>query len=254
MIHTAIAGTGSPCVLLHGWGLHGGIWQETAQALSVDHRMIAVDLPGHGHSAPLPGAYTLDELAAAVAGILPPHCCVIGWSLGGMVALNLAARFPDRVGQLILIAATPQFIADRAWPHAIAPEVLAAFAARLREDHAGTIRQFLALQVMGSEQERRTLARLRTLLSDTPPPHAAALQGGLDILRTASLLPLLDRVTQPVTLIHGRHDTLVPWTAARALQQRLPQAQLHVLPGAAHAPFLSHADDFLRLVRGSLHA
>ncbi|MBK8161911.1 MAG: pimeloyl-ACP methyl ester esterase BioH [Gammaproteobacteria bacterium] len=251
-VHTDALGTGMACALLHGWGLHGGVWSDTAQALAADHHVINVDLPGHGRSAPLPRAYTLHELAAAVAAILPPHCRVIGWSLGGMVALQLAAQYPDRVGQLILVAATPQFVAGPAWEHGLAPEVLEGFATRLRADPAGTVRQFLALQVMGSEQERRTLARLRTLLSAAPPPHPAALEGGLGILRAASLLPLLDRITQPVTLIHGRRDTLIPWTAAQALQERLPQARLQILPGAAHAPFLSHADDFLRITRAAL--
>jgi pimeloyl-[acyl-carrier protein] methyl ester esterase len=241
-------------VLLHGWGLHGGVWRDTALALAADHRAISVDLPGHGHSAPVPGACTLDEIADAVAAILPPHCRLIGWSLGGMVAMHLAARFPDRVGRLILVATTPRFVTGPAWDHAIAPEVLEGFAARLRADPAGTVRQFLALQVLGSEDERRTLLRLRALLAAAPPPHAAALEAGLAILRHTSLLPLLDSITQPVTLIHGRRDTLIPWTAARALQERLPQARLHILPGAAHAPFLSHADEFLRIAREACNA
>jgi pimeloyl-[acyl-carrier protein] methyl ester esterase len=252
LIHADTAGTGPACVLLHGWGLHGGVWRDTAQALAAHRRVISVDLPGHGRSAPVPGAGTLDEFAAAVAGILPPDCSLIGWSLGGMVALQLAARFPDRIQRLILVATTPRFVTDAGWKHALAPEVLEGFAARLRADPTGTVRQFLALQVLGGEDERPTLARLRALLSAAPPPHPAALEAGLAILRDASLLPLLDRITQPVTLIHGGRDTLIPWTAAEALRARLPQAHLHVLPGAAHAPFLSHADEFLRIARASL--
>jgi pimeloyl-[acyl-carrier protein] methyl ester esterase len=241
-------------VFLHGWGLHAGIWQDMAQALAAGHRVISVDLPGHGHSPPLPDdAYTLERLAAAMAAVLPPRGCVIGWSLGGMVALYLAAHFPDRVDRLILIASTPQFVAGPDWEHGLAPEVLEGFAARLRADPAGTVQRFLALQVRGSEHERDTLVRLRSLLSAAPPPHPAALEGGLAILRETSLLPLLDRITQPVTVIHGRRDTLIPWTAARELQSRLPQARLHVLPGAAHAPFLSHTDEFMHLIDGALH-
>jgi pimeloyl-[acyl-carrier protein] methyl ester esterase len=163
--------------------------------------------------------------------------------------LQLAARFPDRVAHVILVATTPRFVIDSDWDHGLAPEVLAGFAARLRADPSGTVRQFLALQVLGSEEERRTLLRLRTLLSAAPAAQPAALEAGLAILRDASLLPLLDRISQPVTLIHGRRDTLIPWTAAEALRERLPRAKLHVLAGAAHAPFLSHADEFLRIVR-----
>lgn len=252
LIHTEVAGSGSPCVLLHGWGMHGGIWRETAQALSRDHQVISLDLPGHGRSETLPGEYALDTLTEAVAAILPPQGSIVGWSLGGMVALNLAARFPGRVRRLVLVAATPQFVAGEGWQDAIAAEVLEGFAARLREDRAATIRQFLALQVMGGTRERRLLAWLRSRLSDAPPPHPGALQGGLEILRRASLLPLLDQVDRPVTLIHGDRDTLIPWTAAKALHDRLPEARLHVIPGAAHAPFLSHPEEFLSIVGGAL--
>lgn len=253
LIHADTMGTGSACVLLHGWAMHGGVWSDAAQTLAADHRVICVDLPGHGRSPPLPGDYTLDELAAAVAGILPAQSAVIGWSLGGMLALKLAADYPDRVGQLILVAVTPRFVAGPDWVHALSPEILEGFAVRLRADPSGTIRQFLALQVQGSEQERRTLARLRSLMADVPLPHPAALEGGLAILRAATLLPLLGRITQPVSLIHGRRDTLVPWAAAQALQGRLPRARMHVLPGAAHAPFLSHPGEFLRIAREALN-
>jgi pimeloyl-[acyl-carrier protein] methyl ester esterase len=251
LIHTETAGAGPACVLLHGWGLHGGVWRDAAHALAADHRVISVDLPGHGHSATVPGAFTLDDFATAVAEILPPHSCLIGWSLGGMVAMQLAARFPDRVGRLILVATTPRFVTGTDWDHGLAPDVLDGFAARLRADPAGTVRQFLALQVLGGEDERGTLVRLRTLVSAAPPPHPAALEAGLAVLRDATLLPLLERINQPVTLIHGRRDTLIPWAAARALRERLPQAELHLLPGAAHAPFLSHADEFLRIARAA---
>jgi pimeloyl-[acyl-carrier protein] methyl ester esterase len=240
-------------VLLHGWGLHAGIWQDTAQALAAHHRVISVDLPGHGHSPPLPDAYTLDKLAATVAAALPPCSHIIGWSLGGMVALHLAAHHAGLVDRLILVAATPRFVAGPGWEHGLAPEVLEGFAARLRADPAGTVQRFLALQVRGSEHERRTLIRLRSLLSAAPLPHPAALAGGLAILRETSLLPLLDRITQPVTVIHGRRDTLIPWMAAQEMQMRLPRARLHVLPGAAHAPFLSHADEFMHGVDEALH-
>jgi pimeloyl-[acyl-carrier protein] methyl ester esterase len=240
-------------VLLHGWGLHAGIWQDTARVLAARHRVITVDLPGHGHSAPLAGANTLERLADAVAAVLPPHGRIIGWSLGGMVALHLAAHHAGLVDQLILVASTPQFVAGPDWEHGLAPEVLVGFAARLRADPSGTVQRFLALQVRGSEHERDTLVRLRSLLSAAPPPHPAALEGGLAILRETSLLPLLERITQPVTVIHGRRDTLIPWMAAQEMQSRLPQARLHMLPGAAHAPFLSHTDEFMRCVAEALH-
>lgn len=252
LIHTETCGKGPPCVLLHGWGMHGGVWRETARELATQHQVISVDLPGHGHSEPLPEQDSLPALAGAIAGVIPPHSRVVGWSLGGMVAMRLAIDHPDRVAQLLLVASTPRFVTGPDWTHALTPEVLEDFARRLRADTTATVRQFLALQVMGGEQEPRTLARLRAVISAAPPPRPAALEGGLSILRSASLLPLLDRILQPVTLIHGQRDTLIPWAAAEALRERLPRARLHLMPRAAHAPFLSHPGEFLALMLEAL--
>ncbi|MCC6208886.1 MAG: pimeloyl-ACP methyl ester esterase BioH [Gammaproteobacteria bacterium] len=253
LIHTETCGSGPVCVLLHGWGMHGGVWRETARELAAHHQVISVDLPGHGHSAPLPDQDSLAALTAAIAGVVPPQSHIVGWSLGGMVAMRLAIDHPDRVAQLMLVASSPQFVTGPDWNHALTPEVLEDFARRLRADASATVRQFLALQVKGSEQEHRTLTRLRALMSEAPPPHPAALEGGLSILRSVSLLPLLGRITRSVTLIHGQRDTLIPWAAAEALRERLPRARLHLMPRAAHAPFLSHPGDFLALAQEALN-
>lgn len=242
-------GTGEELVLLHGWGLHGGVWRDTAGALSQRARSTLVDLPGHGAS-PMPaGGYTLTALAAAVETVLPPRCTLVGWSLGGMVALELARSSPARVARLVLVASTPQFFADEHWPYALKDDVLEGFARELAGDYHGTVRRFLALQVMGTEHERRTLTRLRHQLS-AAPPQPQALAGGLEILRGATLLETLPALELPVALIHGERDRLVPPAAGTAAAGRLPQAELHVIPGAGHAPFLSHAEAFLEILTG----
>lgn len=243
-------GAGPALVLLHGWGLNGGVWNGLVAPLAEHHRVVRIDLPGHGHSAMNGDAYTLDSLAAAIAAHLPAESTVLGWSLGGLAALRLALDgTPMR--RLILVGTSPQLVADEHWPHAMAPEVLENFAAQLLADHAGTIRRFLALQALGCADSRHTLNQLKNAIAAAPPPDPAALAGGLAILRTSSLHARLHELELPVTLIHGEHDTLAPIAAARAMAERIGGTRLHEIAGAGHAPFISHADVFLDLLRGA---
>ncbi|MDX9740993.1 MAG: pimeloyl-ACP methyl ester esterase BioH [Gammaproteobacteria bacterium] len=247
----SIIDSGAGAAFLHGWGLHSGVWSGTIAALSagpagIKRRMLAIDLPGHGHGAPLADDYTLPALAAEVARSLPAERTVlIGWSLGGLTAMQIALDFPEKLERLVLVDSSPQFVADERWPHAMSAATLEDFSARLIADHAGTIRRFLALQVLGSEHGRETLARLKDELSSAPPPEPLALAGGLRVLRSCTLVPRLADLEIPLTMIHGERDTLVPLAAAQATVDRVPGAELRIIAGAGHAPFLSHPDRFI---------
>lgn len=251
-LHVETSGDGPALVLLHGWGLNSGVWNRLVSSLTEHYRLVRIDLPGHGRSAMSTNGYTLDTLATAVVAHLPAESVVLGWSLGGLVALRLALN-ETPIRRLILTGTSPQFVADTRWPHAMAPEVLENFATQLLADHAGTIRRFLALQALGCADSRHILSELKNAIAAAPPPDADALAGGLEILRTTSLLADLPALRLPVTLIHGEHDTLAPLAAAHAMAERIPDACLHTIPGAGHAPFISHADTFLNLLREAIN-
>lgn len=232
-------GAGRDLVLLHGWGMHGGVWQGIARRLAARFRLYLVDLPGYGGSPPC-RPYTLARIADLLAEFLPERVCVCGWSLGGQVALAWALARPGQVERLALAAATPRFVLGPDWPHGIERAVFDQFADTLQRDYAGTLKRFLSLQARNGDQAREVIGRLRAELFARGRPAAAVLQGGLDLLLTGDLRHQAAQVEQPALLIHGERDTLVPPGAARWLAGRLPAARLEVVPGAAHAPFLSH--------------
>jgi pimeloyl-[acyl-carrier protein] methyl ester esterase len=247
-LRARISGAGPDMVFLHGWALHGGVWRHIARELGGRYRVTLLDLPGHGRSGTLSGDYTLPRLAEVIAGALPRRCRLVGWSLGGMVALQLALGAAADIERLVLVDSTPQFVATEAWPFAIEAAVFDGFAAQLKRDYRATLQRFLALQVLTAEGGRATLSELKEQMTAMPPPDPHALEGGLDILRHASLVSRLAEVRVPVTLIQGERDTLVPASAARAMAQRLPRADLHLIEGAGHAPFISHPQAFLSIL------
>ncbi len=250
-VYVESRGAGPELVLLHGWGLHGGIWGPVAETLATRFRVTSVDLPGHGRSAPLTVDYTLDAVAAEVAASVTDGATWIGWSLGGRVALAAAGQGKP-IDRLVLVGTTPRFIRGDDWPHAMPAAELQQFADALRQDWEGTLQRFLAVQARGSQRAREELRSLRENLFGHGAPQQQALAGGLDILRSADLRALLPTITQPALVLHGSRDTLAPLAAAEYMAKQLPHGRLAVIEGAGHAPFLSHPDQFLAALEAFL--
>ncbi|MHB9116697.1 MAG: pimeloyl-ACP methyl ester esterase BioH [Burkholderiales bacterium] len=251
-IHFNASGTGPDLVLLHGWGMHGGIWDGVAAELAKDFRVYCVDLPGYGASPSLV-PYALDSLVQRVSESFPEPVAVCGWSLGSMVAQRWAQTAPQQLKKLALVASTPRFVSGGDWPHGVEPDVLAGFAAGLEVDFEGSLKRFLSLQSRGDEHAKAVMKQLRERLFSRSAPDPGALRGGLDILLNADLRQAAARIAVPTLLIHGDYDRLTPLGAAQWLAKTLPAARLEVLRGCAHAPFLSHPAAFQRLLRDFLH-
>lgn len=251
-LHVAIEGSGPDLVMLHGWGLNAGIWDGVAASLSGSYRLHRLDLPGHGHSEWSPQCATLDDLTRAVAPYVPRHATVLGWSLGGMVALRLASLAPERIASLVLISTTPRFVTAPDWKTAMTPQVLANFGARLRDDYRATIQEFLALQVRGDERELSSLRELRHKLVSGGLPDQHALEAGLGVLAAADLRTSLGKVGVRSLVVAGEYDRVTPPGAGRFLAEQIPGATLHVVKRAGHAPFISHTDEFLAVLHAFL--
>ncbi len=250
-LHAQTAGHGPDLVLLHGWGLHSGIWAPLLPGLEQHCRVTCIDLPGHGLSPREHTDFTVEAAVAAVAAAAPPGATWLGWSLGGQIALA-AALAGHAIDRLVLVATTPRFVAAPDWPCALARTTLEGFAASLDRDHRKTVRDFLALQLRGDRQAATRLAELRRLLAGREEPDPRALAVGLEILGALDLRTRLGEVRQPALVIAGERDRLTPAEAGRRLAAALPDGRLRVLPGAAHAPFLACPDDFVAAVTAFL--
>jgi len=237
--------SGVPLLLIHGWAMHGGMWRGVAEKLAQHFHVLAVDLPGHGRSAAVGGEH-IDAVVDTLSGQFSGPINVCGWSLGGQVALRWAMQYPHQVQCLILVASTPCFVRREGWGHAMSPELLLEFGAALQQHYAQTLKRFLALQMCGGDRERELLGELRDVLFSCGEPDLNALQAGLEILRSCDLRSALPLITQPALIFTGARDSLAPMEASIYMAQHMPCAELVKIEGAAHAPFLSHANEFVR--------
>jgi pimeloyl-[acyl-carrier protein] methyl ester esterase len=183
---------------------------------------------------------------------VPAGAAVVGWSLGGMVALEIARQHPEHVVALVLVATTPKFAAGDGWEHGVKHDVLDTFARGLAHDYRRTVQSFLTLQTRGDERSLETLRQLRKRLSAHGEPDPHGLAAGLDILRRSDLRDALSRITVPALVVAGEYDRLTPAAAGRELAASLPAARFCLVERSGHAPFLSHPDTVANEVRDFL--
>ncbi len=115
----------------------------------------APDLPGHGTTALSTNAFDLSAIAAAYAAQVSEPAHILGWSLGGMVAIKMAAHYPDKVASLCLVDSLPKVMADANYPQGLKRLAFADMVAQFETNYQQSMGQFLGLQMMYAAKETR---------------------------------------------------------------------------------------------------
>jgi pimeloyl-[acyl-carrier protein] methyl ester esterase len=227
-------------VLLHGWGLHGGVWHGFVPLLRAHFNVTVIDLPGFGRSAGTPWPDDPAHLDAMLLAAAPSRSLWLGWSLGGLLALRIAARHPGRVQALTMLAATPCFVQREDWTEAMPAPLFAQFRADVEAGAAPALQRFLALQCRGSVSAKADIRFLQQVLAAAPLPSQHTLTAALDALARQDARADLGALPVPWQIILGGHDALVP----RALAPHFPgpAPSVSVVEDAAHVPFVSRPE------------
>lgn len=246
-MHVEVSGQGPSLVLIHGWAMHGGVFAPLTRALEPHYTAHLVDLPGHGRSPERDGGFDPRACADRLVERIP-DALWLGWSLGGLVAMEAALNHPDALRALVPIAANPRFVLGEDWPHGVAHGVFASFAEGLRSDWRRTLERFLALEALGSERAKQELQALKSQLFERGEPALSVLEAGLEVLDRCDLRDAIATLRVPSLWVAGRRDRLVPASAMQWAATQAPDGRYLELP-SGHAPFLAHADEIVAAVR-----
>jgi pimeloyl-[acyl-carrier protein] methyl ester esterase len=237
-------GSGIPLVFIHGWGLNSAVWQPSVEVLKENFEVITIDLPGFGSNIEHAlSPYTLKEVAKLVQQAVAKPAVYIGWSLGGLVACEIALQCPTQVKALVTVASSPCFVEQEGWL-GIKPNVLDLFYRQLSQNTAKTINDFLKIQAMGSPHLRHDIKRLRALVMQFPLPTKTILNESLQLLETVDHRENLIKIPMPFLRMYGKLDGLVPLNAIALINVLSPGSDVVILEKASHAPFISHPEEF----------
>ncbi|MCL9776444.1 pimeloyl-ACP methyl ester esterase BioH [Vibrio methylphosphonaticus] len=249
-VHWQTEGQGPDLVLIHGWGMNGAVWEQCIPKLKDCFTVHVVDLPGYGLSGEV-SCQSFSDLIPLVLEDAPSRAIWLGWSLGGLVATQIANQHPDRVTQLVTLASSPKFSQQLPWK-GIKQEVLSAFTEQLSKNFTLTIERFMALQAMGSPSARKDVKQLKEAVLSRPMPAPEALHLGLDWLGSLDLRQALREIDIPVHRWYGRLDGLVPVNVADVLDSEMRAHNSYVFTGSSHAPFITELDSFVGKVKSLL--
>ena len=243
-LHVERHGAGRDLVLLHGWGLGSGVWRGVLPQLASRMRVHCVDLPGYGGSRSI-SAGSFEEALDLLEEALPAEARVCGWSLGAQLAIGIARRAPRRVRSLLLVAATPCFVQRPGRSCAMSGPTFEDFGTALAVDADEALTRFVRLAALNGQRPREAIRALSAVLRDAPAPDRASLAATLEWLRANDLRHEVARLDVPATVLHGEADDLTPAAAGSWLAEAIPRAGFIGLPGCAHAPFITHAPQFV---------
>ncbi len=257
--HYRVSGDGPPLLLMHGFTGSLASWTPLLPWLSRFHRVITVDLPGHGRTvAPAtPEFYTMERTAAGVAALIdavttaPVH--LLGYSMGGRLALYFALHYPELVRALLLESASPGLPTDeertarRARDDALATRIerdgIPAFVARWEMVSLFASQAKLPATVRVSVRAQR--------LQNQADGLANSLRG-MGTGAQPSLWLRLAEVRAPTLLMAGEHDAKF-CAIARAMNARMRNGNLAIIPGAGHTIHLERPHTFIRHTLTWLH-
>ena len=256
--HLDIAGAGAPLLLLHGFTGDSSIWRDLAAKLPPDLRPIRLDILGHGNSdKPSDQAsYRMPALAADILDLLNQlqlqQAHLLGYSMGGRLALYLALRHPDRFASLILESASPGLAnaperAERRRRDETLAELIEARGASWFADYWERLPLWDTQATLPAEHAS---AQRKHRKSNDPRGLANSLRG-LGTGAQPSLWHNLPKLTIPTLLIAGELDAKF-LNLNQAMAQQIPNASLVVIPSAGHNTHLEDPSAFAQAVRSFL--
>lgn len=214
-----------PIVLFNGWGMNDSVWQSVIPALQKMTDVLVTDMTYIDN---------VEHLCQNIHKRLPTQSIFLGWSLGGMLATRIAAKYPTSVNALITLASNVQFVANRSWVSAMPEKRFSAFYQSFLQDAEKTRRRFLHLIVQGDEHrhDQQHWLRTRHMMDVANDYHHWC--SGLHLLRDLDNRQAICDIQCPALHVFGEYDQLVPVETIQAMRNLNASSHYHTIKNAGH--------------------
>jgi len=237
-------------VLLPGWGFNHAVWDSMSAILRkasiqtcCPDLQIAVDRAGKTSE------WSIDDYIDPLMKVLTSPCVLVGWSLGGLVAIRLARHLPGTIRAVVLLASTPCFYRRYDWPYGILETGFANLAKRIDRRLQTGLSYFCDLVACGDTAPRKTTGILRRAVID----DRELLLHGLHVLAHEDLRRDLSAMTCPVAIILGANDKMLDPAVVEEINRLRPDAYHAIIRNTGHAPFIQCVDETILHIREFLY-
>ncbi len=241
-----------PIIFLHGFGGSGLIWQWQVDYFSCRHRVMAVDLPGHGlcpwNNENLAGMAAHVRQQCEKAGIPVEEVDLVASSFGGLVALKFVELYPESVHKLVLTGSLPKFVAVENYPAGLEAGAIHKLARQCERNVGSVLDMFFRSVCTTKERESAQYSRVKALRGNLRLPERDALLGVLSILEKEDLREVLHQWHKPCLFLLGDSDPVCPVSVVEPLRRGCSCVQVEILKGVGHFPFLTIPEVFNRRV------
>ncbi len=250
-IYKEISGQGKDVVILHGWGgCNHKHMQPIVDQLVSRYRVTNFDLPGLGQSDWHHDIQSINDMADQLLSHLPKQAIYIGWSFGGLIAMSIAARYPERISRFIGITTTPKFVANDNWPGVPQPGFKSIFVPGImQQGFKPFMKTWFDYEFAAFNPKPAAYHDLINILNqDFSKVNLEILFKGVDICDLTDLKNEFKSIQCPVDLILSERDDSVPVAAIEKIKQLNQSVNIQVIPEAGHIPFWTHSKEFNKIL------
>lgn len=238
--------------LIHGWGFDSRVMNAITPCLEENYKTSFLNMPGYGSDTVSGDSKDIDSIANALMSEITKDCILGGWSLGGMVAIRIAAKIKNKVKALVLINSTPCFVRKPDWSHGMEKNLIENMCQRINDgEKEKVLKEFALVVAKGDASSNNVLRKLYSLLSNNLPDKNT-LKDGLSILINADLRKDLEQLMCPVILILAENDQLIARSSGTAIKKLCANPRIEHVQSAGHAPFISRPSEFCNILNNRL--
>lgn len=241
---------------IHGWASNAQVFKPLAELFKEHFHFVAVDLPGFGDSEcdDASQAYELDSIVSQLLEVAPEKSAWLGWSLGGMLAVQAAARSPERVEKVMTICSNAKFLADKKWKQGVPDPLFKGFMDSI-DDVRTTLRRFAALTVVGEQKDMLVHLKWLQQNAQSQSTESSVLKASLELLAQIDNRPLYKALPQRCLHMLATNDAIVPHPVSQEINGLNGMHLVSFVPNGSHACLVTQpqsvANGILTFLQGS---